>query len=227
MVSAVLRLLEHQVKAAGTAPAGQELGEARRNCVQSELLSDFLAGLTAENTVLQRQYKREITEVFANENFFQLSERTLRKWQQIMRNFMSNEYNTEVFDDLLHKFNKAEGLFVTKRYEQQQKSLAFKRLAFLTFSSHINSLGEHQLDILLRKMTEGFKNAAKDREMTLQLFLLSRILMVRLDAGTLADALRKLWPHLLNELVNVFDVPATTPVSAGGRNSQQPRDHLL
>ena len=51
--------------------------------------------------------------------------------------------------------------------------------------------------------------------MTMQLFLLSRILMVRLEAASLADALRKLWPHLLAELVSVFDT------------SQNDRDFLL
>jgi hypothetical protein len=30
--------------------------------------------------------------------------------------------------------------------------------------------------------------------------------MLRLSTSALAEALRKLWPHLLNELVNVFDV---------------------
>lgn len=70
--------------------------------------------------------------------------------------------------------------------------------------------------MLLKKMTEGFKNTGKDREMTLQLFLLSRILMLRLSPSALAEVLRKLWPHLLNELVNVFDV----------RNGET-RDYLL
>lgn len=54
-------------------------------------------------------------------------------------------------------------------------------------------------------MTEGFKLQEKDYNMKQQLFLLSRILMLRLKANQLEDALRKLWPHLLNELVNVFD----------------------
>ena len=40
-----------------------------------------------------------------------------------------------------------------------------------------------------------------------QLFLLSRILMLRLTSTKLEDVLRKLWPHLLNELVQVFDPP--------------------
>jgi hypothetical protein len=34
--------------------------------------------------------------------------------------------------------------------------------------------------------------------------------MLRLKSGQLEDALRKLWPHLLNELVNVFDVKKDT-----------------
>ncbi len=71
---------------------------------------------------------------------------------------MSTDANNEVFDDLLSKFNKAEGLFVTKRYELQQKSLTFKRLAFLIFSAGSHNLAENQLDMLLKKMTEGFKN---------------------------------------------------------------------
>jgi hypothetical protein len=29
---------------------------------------------------------------------------------------------------------------------------------------------------------------------------------MRLNFGTLTEALRKLWPHLLNELINVFEV---------------------
>lgn len=53
--------------------------------------------------------------MFNSDNFFLLSERTLRKWQQIMRNFMS--VNNEVFDELLQKFNKVEGLFVSKKWE--------------------------------------------------------------------------------------------------------------
>ena len=79
---------------------------------------------------------------------------------------MSNDINHEVFDDLLLIFNKVEGLFVSKKWEISQKSLTFKRLAFLVFSSSINSLGVTQLDMLLKKMTEGFKNANKDGEMS-------------------------------------------------------------
>lgn len=42
-----------------------------------------------------------------------MSEDTLRKWQRIMRNFMSDD----VFEELLLKFNKVEGIFVSKKWE--------------------------------------------------------------------------------------------------------------
>ena len=136
-----------------------------------------------------------------------MSERTLRKWQIIMRHYLNR--NVELFEELLRKFNSVEGLFVSRKWEMHQKSLTFKRLAFLVYSSNIDSFDE-QLDHLLKKMTEGFKDQAKsptkDGEMRMQLFLLSRIIMLRLTSTQLAEALRKLWPHLLAELVSVFDV---------------------
>jgi hypothetical protein len=54
-------------------------------------------------------------------------------------------------------------------------------------------------------MIEGFKNKEKNKELRIQLFLLTRVLLLRLKNSTLAEALRKLWPHLLNELVYVFE----------------------
>jgi hypothetical protein len=55
-------------------------------------------------------------------------------------------------------------------------------------------------------MTEGFKNHKMNTDLRMQLFLLSRILMLRLPVHKLAEAMRKLWPHLLQELVSVFEV---------------------
>lgn len=90
VVGAVMRILDQQIKAVSqqTDPSKLDaakrqlaLLEDKRNQVISEVFSEFLAGLTLENTLLQKQYKKEITEIFANEHFFSLNERTLRKWQ--------------------------------------------------------------------------------------------------------------------------------------------------
>ena len=136
-VAAVMKILDQYIKAI---PNVKDVEQQKRAQIQGELLTEFLAGLATETQILQKSYKKEITEMFNSDNFFLLSERTLRKWQQIMRNFMS--VNNEVFDELLQKFHKVEGLFVSKKWEIQQKSLAFKRLAFLVYSSQSNSFEE-------------------------------------------------------------------------------------
>lgn len=52
--------------------------------------------------------------------------------------------------------------------------------------------------------------------MRIQLFLLSRIIMLRLPTDWLAGALKKMWPHLLAELVSVFDIDPS--IEKGGRD---------
>ena len=53
-------------------------------------------------------------------------------------------------------------------------------------------------------MTEGFKSRNKLASFLTELFLLKRVLLLRLQTNTLTDALRKLWPHLLNEMEDIF-----------------------
>ena len=141
-----------------------------------------------------------------------MSERTLRKWQIIMRHFSSS--NEDLVDELLLKFSQVGGIFTSKSTENKQKAHTFKQLAFVIYSQDLQS--EEQLDNLLKKMTEGFKNPQKDREMRIQLFLLSRIIMLRLPTDWLAGALKKMWPHLLAELVSVFDIDPS--IERGGRD---------
>ena len=95
-------------------------------------------------------------------------------------------------------------MFTSKSYEVQQKCIALKRVAFLVYSGEMDAY-EDQLEALLKKMTESFKNNKKDLELRMHLFLLFRVLLLRLETATLTEALRKLWPHLLNEFVSVFD----------------------
>ena len=54
-----------------------------------------------------------------------------------MRHYLAR--NVELFEELLLKFNRVEGLFVSKKWEVAQKSLTFKRLAFLVYSGNIDS----------------------------------------------------------------------------------------
>jgi len=82
-----------------------------------------------------------------------------------------------------------------------------KRIAFIIFSCADDEFSQ-QLDQLLKKMIEVFKQGAGRSDIKQRLFLLflTRVMLMRLNFTTLTETLRKLWPHLLNELISVFEV---------------------
>lgn len=168
-----------------------------------EALVDFFASLmdTASQYLIKR-YKAEIQEFFSNENFFIMSRRSLRKWSKIINHFISDQKDA-VFDGLFYQYNKEPGILASKDSEEKNKENALKRVAFLLFSGNVDQYDD-KLDYLLKKMTEGLKASKKVPKLQTQLFLLTRVLLLRLQTNTLTDALRKLWPHLLNELETIF-----------------------
>jgi len=54
-------------------------------------------------------------------------------------------------------------------------------------------------------MADSFKASNKNPSFVVSLFLLFRILMIRLGSKKLEEVIKRLWPHLLAELVSVFD----------------------
>lgn len=127
----------------------------------NEFLTELLAYIASQNTILQKNYKQEINDMFNEENFFKLDERILRQWQHIMSSFLGSsesDHEVQVFQEQLLRFNKMEGFFVGQKQVNDQKTVTFKRLAFLVFSNRTGEFAEHMLDGLLKKMTEGFKN---------------------------------------------------------------------
>ena len=54
-------------------------------------------------------------------------------------------------------------------------------------------------------MADSFKARYKNPAFVNSLFLLFRILMIRLGNKKLEEVIKRLWPHLLAELVSVFD----------------------
>jgi hypothetical protein len=56
-----------------------------------EAVTDFFATLMDKaNQLLVKPYKREISELFYSDNFFQQSRRTLKKWCKIINHFISD-----------------------------------------------------------------------------------------------------------------------------------------
>ncbi len=91
---------------------------------------------------------------------------------------------------MVYKWNTQAGLLTSKDFEIKQKCIALKRVAFLVFSGDSDQYAEDyqikiinnddKLDLLLKKMAEGFKTHKKQRELRIHLFLLTRVLLLRL-----------------------------------------------
>jgi len=94
-----------------------------------------------------------------------------------------------------------------------------KRIAFLIFSCDDDDFNG-QLDQLMKKMIEVFKQKTRaektDIKQRLFLFFLTRVLLMRLNFQTLTETLRKLWPHLLNELISVFEMKQESQAPVAG-----------
>lgn len=143
--------------------------------VFAEFLSELLANLSTRSMTIHDLFHLQISELFNNERFFKMNDSILRKWQIIMRsNLKKNDAN---FVDLLTKLNYEVS---TETWTKEIKALTFKKISFLAYSCKVKSF-DVQIDQLLQTMTLGFKIKDKNREIRMQLFLLSRIIMMRLE----------------------------------------------
>ena len=150
-----------------------------------------------------KQYRKEINELFFSDNFFDSTLRTLNNWATIINLYINHEKN-ELIEDIFVKWNTSAGMFTSKKFETEQKCIAIKWVAFLLFASEPDWFID-KIDSLLKKMTENFKMTNLDKKVKIQLLLLCRVLLVRLSEENLTDSLRKLWPNLLTELINIFE----------------------
>jgi hypothetical protein len=172
--------------------------------VLTDIVTELFAGLMKNaDAILVKTYRKQISEIFFSDYFFDSSSRALNKWKTIIEYYMNHEKN-DLIDDIISKWNTSAGMFTSKLYETKQKCTAIKRVAFLLYSSSIDHYLD-KIDLLLKKMTENFKMSHLDYKVRIQLLLLCRIILLRLSHENLVESLRKLWPNLLNELINILE----------------------
>lgn len=176
--------------------------------VMNEFITEFFASIVERSHQIDadliKPYRREIIDLFNFDNFFQMNMLNLKQWQKIMKYFIDGKPD-EIFEEQMQKWNFQGGLFANSNAVIAQKCSAMKRIAFLIFSCDDDDF-QGQLDQLMKKMIEVFKSKQKnDIKQRLFLFFLTRVMLIRLNFQTLTEALRKLWPHLLNELISVFE----------------------
>jgi hypothetical protein len=172
--------------------------------VLTDIVTELFAGLMkVADAILVKTYRKQISEIFFSDYFFDASSRALNKWKTIIEFYMNYEKN-DLIDDIISKWNTSAGMFTSKLYETKQKCTAIKRVAFLLYSSSTDHYLD-KIDLLLKKMTENFKMSHLDYKVRIQLLLLCRIILLRLSQDNLVESLRKLWPNLLNELISILE----------------------
>jgi hypothetical protein len=199
----IIQILQNDKK------AEKQSGKNEETVVMMEFITEYFASTVERShsidAELIKPYRRDIIDLFNNDNFFQVSMLNLRQWQKIMKYFIDGKPE-EILQEQMQLWNFQGGLFANNNTVIVQKCYAMKRIAFLIFSSEDDDF-QNQLDQLMKKMIEVFKSKQKnDIKQRLFLFFLTRVMLIRLNFQTLTEALRKLWPHLLNELISVFEV---------------------
>ena len=87
-----------------------------------------------------------------------------------------------------------------------------ERIAFLVFSCKQTIFTSTDiLEELKKKIAEIFKLKQKTHiKQRIFLLFLTRVLLTKLDMNLLTSTLRYLWPHLLQELISVFEIKKGT-----------------
>jgi len=108
-----------------------------------------------------------------------------------------------VFEDLLYEYDQSKSLDENHHIQTN----TFKRLAFVVFSDSDDKdkMNQNNYNLLRSKMIQIFQRKDKPIELTKQMFLLMRILLLRLDGEQLTKDMALLWPYILTEFDSLFD----------------------
>jgi hypothetical protein len=105
--------------------------------VMIEFITEFFASIVERthgiDSELIKPYRREIIDLFNNENFFKMSLLNLKQWQKIMKYFIDGKPE-EILQEQMQLWNFQGGLFANNNSVIIQKCYAMKRIAFLIFS---------------------------------------------------------------------------------------------
>jgi hypothetical protein len=71
------------------------------------------------------------------------------------------------------------------------------------------------IDVMKKREGKG------DIKQRIFVFFLTRVMLMRLNTKILTETLRKLWPHLLNELISVFEMRSESDQQLGHTLDQE------
>ncbi|EGR31419.1 n-terminal domain protein [Ichthyophthirius multifiliis] len=166
-----------------------------------EFASKFLYNLV-NNQSLVKEFKKNILEIFNQDNFFSCSKRTLQYWGEIINIIINTEKN-DLFMNYLNKVTLNSSFFSKEEKENKKRIKAFKRVCFLIFYGKKDQYLE-KLSNLLDKISEVIKNSESIHPQLLILILFAfRIIIIRLSTSNMNQLFINIWPMLLGLLIQI------------------------
>jgi len=155
-----------------------------------------------------RAWRKDILDLFYENDFFLMNFDALSKWTIIMDFLMKpSDPKIATFLELLRRglTSYQSPLFISREQDLANKARQVKRISFVIYAGQIDQYISF-LPALQEKVVEALKipNASP---IHIQVFLLIRVLLLRFSASHL----RLFWPTVVTELMRIFAEPTIDP----------------
>ncbi|UJR10286.1 hypothetical protein I4U23_014493 [Adineta vaga] len=145
----------------------------------------------------RKTWKKDVFEQLFDSGFFQVDISILRTWKVIIDNLVTNGKST--FRDVFNRISTIQtGLFVSKEQEYEQRAMLIKRFAFVIYASEKDQYNQY-LPEILTCITDLLK-LPQIPVLHIQLFLLLRVLLIRISSKNLVS----FWPIIMAELIHIL-----------------------
>ena len=187
-----------------TTPLLQTILEGR-STLQDDMATDLISELVNRCSPEFAQYiKRDIIDFFATDEFWNKLRSVkfdFNHWRRLLGLLVKKcfEDRLTIVQEIIKKLNV--GFFTSKSSEIQQRAKILRCLALLIYSGERDEY-QHVADDLTKKIIEELK--VHEGALIPLIFLLCRVLIVKLEPPTLAEIWPRLWPHLFVDLVRIF-----------------------
>ncbi|XP_065193461.1 protein dopey-1 homolog isoform X2 [Sycon ciliatum] len=158
-----------------------------------------LLSTVSEFHYTRRAWRREITELFFDSDFFCFDSSQLASWCSVIDNLLGHDKHAR--QELLGRVSISQSglnLFTSSDMEMQQRAHLLKRLSFAIFSSP-----KDQYETLLPDIQERLSECLRLQMAPIvhqQVFLCWRVLLVRMSPTSLTA----FWPVMMTELIQVL-----------------------
>lgn len=176
-----------------------------RSTLQDDMATDIISELVNRCSPEFAQYiKSDIIDFFATDEFWNKLRSVkfdFNHWRQLLGLLVKKCFvdRLAIVQEIIKKLNV--GFFTSKSSEIQQRAKILRCLALLIYSGGQDEYRE-VADDLTKKIIEELK--VHEGALIPLIFLLCRVLFVKLEAPTLAEIWPRLWPHLFVDLVRIF-----------------------